>query len=715
MSSPGAPVSAPTQTSISALLEARSVAVVGASQRQDSFGAQLMSQLVGGGFGGDIWPVNPRYRDVQGLACVASISDLPQAPDLAVLAVANPLVEHQLKAAAEHGCRAALIFASLFELTAEGQAPLVDRVAAIARSAGMAVCGGNCMGFVNLVDDLRVCGYGMPSDLVAGAITFITHSGSAFAAMLYNKRPLRFNLVVSSGQELVTTSADYLDYALDQPSTKAVAMFIETINDPPRFRAALERAANLDVPVIVLKVGRTPRSHDLVIAHSGALAGADEAYEALFDAYGVVRVRSFAEMSDTLELMVAGRRAGPGGLASIHDSGGERVLFADEAAGVGVPQPDLANQTRVRLDAVLEEGLAPGNPLDAWGTGNSYEEIFIESADALMADPSMAALALCVDLTTEMYAEAGYVKVAKYACAHNDKPFAVLSNFADAIDRRDAASLREAGIPVLEGTTTGLLAFKHLFALRDHRSLPAIISQKGLSPEVRDRWRGRLVSGPPLSETESLALLADYGVPVIASRAADDRPGVLRAAEAVGWPVALKTAAAGVAHKSDAGGVRLNLGPLDLAPAYAEMAGRLGPAVTVARMAPPGVELALGVVRDPQFGPLVMVGAGGVLVEILEDRRFGLPPLDETRALNLMGGLRVRRMLDGARGAPPADGVAVTGALVALSRLALDLGDVLAALDVNPLIVGPEGCVAVDALVVPSTLRSHDHRFRAQL
>jgi succinyl-CoA synthetase beta subunit len=212
-----------------------------------------------------------------------------------------------------------------------------------------------------------------------------------------------------------------------------------------------------------------------------------------------------------------------------------------------------------------------------------------------------------------------------------------------------------------------------------------------------------------------LALLADYGVPVIASRAADDRPGVLRAAEAVGWPVALKTAAAGVAHKSDAGGVRLNLGPLDLAPAYAEMAGRLGPAVTVARMAPPGVELALGVVRDPQFGPLVMVGAGGVLVEILEDRRFGLPPLDETRALNLMGGLRVRRMLDGARGAPPADGVAVTGALVALSRLALDLGDVLAALDVNPLIVGPEGCVAVDALVVPSTLRSHDHRFRAQL
>lgn len=704
MSSPGAPVPAPARSSIRALLEAQSVAVVGASQRQDSFGAQLMSQLAAGRFKGDIWPVNPRYREIQGLACVPSISDLPRAPDLAVLAVPNPLVEEQLRAAAEHGCRSALIFASLFEATPEGQVPLVDRVASIARSADMAVCGGNCMGFLNLANDVRLCGYGMPFDLAPGAITFITHSGSAFAAMLYNNRPLRFNLVVSSGQELVTTTSDYLEYALEQPSTRAVAMFIETIKDPPKFRAALERAANLDVPVIALKVGRTPRSHDLVIAHSGALAGAEEAHDALFDAYGVVRVRSFAEMADTLELLVAGRRAGPGGLASIHDSGGERVLFADEAAAVGVPQPDIAGPTRARLDAVLEKGLAPGNPLDAWGTGNDYEEIFIESAEALLEDPAMAAVALCVDLTTEMYAEAGYVKVAKQAWASYDKPFAVLSNFADAIDRRDAASLRAAGIPVLEGTTTGLLAFKHLFGLRDHRSMPAIPPQEEVPPEVGERWRERLLSGPPLSETESLALLADYGVPVIPSRAAVDGPGVLRAAEAVGWPIALKTAEEGVAHKSDAGGVKLNLGQADLEPAYAEMGRRLGPQVTVARMAPPGVELALGVVRDPQFGPLVMVAAGGVLVEIFEDRRFGLPPLDETRALTMLDRLRVRAVLDGVRGAPAADAIAVARALVALSRLALDLGDVLAALDVNPLIAGPEGCVAVDALVVPSAL-----------
>lgn len=700
MSSGGAPVGAPATSPVAALLEARSVAVVGASRREDSFGARLMSQLIDGGFEGDVWPVNPRYGDVSGVPCAPSISDLEGVPDLVVLAVPNHVVEEQLALAAEHGCRSAVIFASLYERP-HGEVPLVDRVAAVARSGGMALCGGNCMGFLNLERNLRVCGYDMPGGLAPGPITFITHSGSAFAAMLYNDRPLRFNLAVSSGQELVTTSADYLGYALELPSTKAVAMFIETIRDPAGFRAGLERAADRDIPVIVLKVGRTPRSHDLVVAHSGALAGADEAHDALFDAYGAVRVRSFAEMADTLELIAAGRRAGPGGLASIHDSGGERVLFADESAAVGVPLPGLADRTKARLSGVLEEGLTPENPLDAWGTGNDYEPIFMNAAEALLDDPGIGALALCVDLTTEMYAESGYVKIAKHAWSYGGKPVALLSNFANAIDRRDADSLRAAGIPVLEGTTTGLLAFKHLFALRDRRSLPAASPPQETPPEIVERWRDRLLAGVPLSETESLSLLADYGIPVVASATADDLAGALEAADAAGWPVALKTAS-GASHKSDIGGVRMNLGLKDFAPAYTEMARRLGPAVTVAHMAPPGTELALGIVRDPQFGPLVMAAAGGMLVEVLEDRRFALPPLDEQRALNLIDGLRIRRVLDGVRGAPPADVGAAARALVALSQLALDLGDTLAALDVNPLIARPDGCVAVDALVIPS-------------
>jgi hypothetical protein len=275
---------------------------------------------------------------------------------------------------------------------------------------------------------------------------------------------------------------------------------------------------------------------------------------------------------------------------------------------------------------------------------------------------------------------------------------------------------------VLEGTTTGLAALGHLLAWRDALTRAGAVDGPTLPPpgsatlprrgprdrsgrvgHARERWRRRLGDlRRPLDEAEGLALLADWGVPVVAAEVADDLEGALAAAARVGWPVALKTAAPGVAHKSDAGGVRLGLdGPGPLADAYAGLAARLGPRVLVAAMAGPGVELALGVVADRQFGPLVMVAAGGVLVEVLADRRFALPPLDHHRALAMLDRLAARPLLDGARGAPPADLDAVAAALVRLSFLAVELGDRLAALDVNPLVAGPDGCLAVDALVVP--------------
>jgi len=229
---------------------------------------------------------------------------------------------------------------------------------------------------------------------------------------------------------------------------------------------------------------------------------------------------------------------------------------------------------------------------------------------------------------------------------------------------------------------------------------------------ARDRWRRRLdaagrrpgEAGRPLDEAEGLALLSDWGIPVVAAEVATDLEGALAAAGRVGWPVVLKTAAPGVAHKSDVGGVWLGLdGPEELAAAYGDLADRLGPRVLVAAMADPGVELALGVVVDVQFGPLIMVAAGGVLVEVLADRRFALPPVDRRQAMAMLDRLAVRPLLDGVRGGPPVDLDAVARAVVDLSVLAVDLGDRLAALDVNPLVAGPDGCVAVDALVVAGT------------
>ena len=692
------------RSALETMLEADSVAVVGASARPGSFGERMMLELIEGGFDGRIYPINPRYEEILGHGCYGTIAELPEPVDVAILGVPNRALEEQLGAAADAKARSAVIFASGFEEPREGVPSLTRRLGTIARDAGMALCGGNCMGFLNLERRLRACGFYEPKDLPPGPVAFISHSGSAFSALLHNDRDLRFNVVISAGQEFVTTAAEYLDYALGLESTRVVGMFIETVRDPAGFRAALDRSAAQDVPVVALKIGREAQAKELVAAHSGALAGEDGAYEAVFEAHGVLRVESLDEMVDTLALMAAGRRAGPGGLASIHDSGGERAMMIDLAERVGIGFADISEATRDRLAAVLEPGLPPVNPLDAWGTGNASDEIYIECIRALLEDPDTAALAFCVDLTTEEDPSMGYIAMAKRVYPETAKPMAMLSNLASAVDRGDVAEVVEDGIPVLEGTVTGLAAFRHLFAYRDNRALPPPprASASPVDAVTRDEWRGRLGSGEPLDETEGLALLSAYGIPTIETRVAEAADEAVSAAAAVGWPVALKTAAPGVQHKSDAGGVALGLTDPDaLRAAYTSLSSRLGPRVVVQPMAPPGIEVHLGIVRDAQFGPLVLVAAGGILVELLGDRRLGLPPLDDARARRLIDGLRARRLLDGVRGAPPADVDVVVRAVVSMSWLAHDLGDHVDAMDANPVICGPSGCVAVDALVLP--------------
>ncbi len=682
------------------MLNPRAVAVVGASPREGSPGRQMVHQLRLGGWDGEVYPVNPRYDDVLGLRCYPSLMEVPSAPELVLLGVPNAALEEQLGAAARARARGAVIFASAHQDAPPAEGPsLAERLRAIAREAGMVVCGPNCMGFVDVERGLRALAFEEREDLAPGPVTWLSHSGSAFSALLHNDRGIRFNLAVSTGLELTTTMADYLAVALERPSTGVVAVFLETVRDPGAFREALAAAADRDVPVVALKVGREEATRDLVEAHSGALAGEDAAYEALFDAHGVVRVETLDELADTVELFAAGRRAGPGGLAAIHDSGGERAHLVDVAARVGVRLADISERTRDRLAARLDPGLPAVNPLDAWGTGRDYEAVFDDCMRVLLDDPAAAALAFAVDLSGEDL-EPGYMEVARQVYPSTEKPMAVLTNLTSAVAPGAAAALRAVGIPVLEGTATGLLAFRHLFEHRDASAREPVAPPAPVPPEVRERWRARLADREPFTEAEALAMVAAYGVPTVEATAAASEHEAVAAAEALGWPVALKTAEA--THKSDVDGVRLALaGPDALRHAYRDLAGRLGPRVSVAEMAQPGVELALGVVRDPQFGPLVMVAAGGVLIEVLRDRRLALPPIDESRARALIDRLSIRPLLDGARGRPAADLDAVARALVRLSFLGVDLGDRIEAIDVNPLIAGPNGCVAVDALVVP--------------
>jgi acetate---CoA ligase (ADP-forming) len=681
-----------------AMLEARSVALVGASPKRGTPGNQMVRQLTVGRFAGEAAAVNPKYEEVEGVACYPTLEEVPFVPDLVLLGVGNRLLEEQMVAAAERGARGVVVFASGLE-DPPRKPLLTERLGRIAREAGMVVCGGNCMGFVDVERGLRALAFEERADLEPGGVALISHSGSAFTALLHAERGVRFNVAVSAGQELTTTMADYMHYALERESTRVVALYLETVRDPENFRRALETAVEHDVPVVALKVGRTGASGSLVTAHSGALAGDDAAYEALFDAYGVARVGTLNEMADLLELLGPGRRAAPGGLAAILDSGGERAHLVDVASDLGVPLARPSQETLGRVAARLEPGLPAVNPLDAWGTGNDAYRLFLDCSRYLVHDPGTGAFAYVVDLHSEE-AHRNHAWAAERVWASTEKPFAVVCGLASAIQPSAATRLRSAGVPVLEDVASGLRAFGHLFERRDARALPPLDPPDPPPEKVRRRWREALVAGGRLPEADALRMLADYGIPTARTSAAADLDGVLGAAEHTGYPVALKTARA--SHKTEVGGVVLGLGDEEaLSEAYKGMAGRLGPAATVQEMSEPGVEMALGVVADPQFGPLVMVSAGGILIETLRDRLLALPPLDETRALRLVDRLKTRPLLDGVRGRPAADVVALARSMARLSLLAQDLGDLIDALDVNPIIVGPHRCVAVDALVEP--------------
>ena len=689
---------------VRAMLEARRIAVVGASGRVGSFGHRVVSEVTRSPSSPEIHLVNPRYDEVLGRPCLDSLDEIDGPVDLVLMGVGDRNVEEQLARAVARGDRSAVVFGSLFEPDDPSSTAIRDRVAATARAAGMALCGGGCMGFVNVARGLRAIGYVERDPLPSGPVALVTHSGSVFSALLRTRRHLGFSVVVSAGQELVTGAPDYLGYALDLEETRVVGLVLETLRDPDGLRAALHRAAELDVTVVALTVGASQAGRAMVAAHSGALAGADGAWEALFDAYGVVRAHDLDELGDTLELFAAGRRAGPpgpgSGIATVHDSGAERALVVDVAEAMGVPFATIGDATRAALEELLDPGLAAGNPLDVWGTGSDTEGLFTGCLTALAADDVVQAVALAVDLVEEYDGDESYPAAALATAAATTKPVAVLANLGSAIDLVAADRLRAGGVPVLEGTRSGLSALRHLL---DRSSGPVLpLPPPPVDTGRRARWTERLAGGP-LDGPEGFALLADYGIPVPHSVAVAGEGEAVGAARSIGFPVVLKTDGPGIAHKSDVGGVALGLGDAQaVAAAYCAMADRLGPRAVVSEQADDGVELSLGLVRDPHLGPLVVVGAGGVLVELLGDRVVRLPPLDVARASAAVDRLRVARMLDGVRGAAPADRAALAAAVAALSVLAVELGDHIAALDVNPLRCGPDGCLALDVLVEPA-------------
>lgn len=686
------------------MLEAKSVALVGASSRPGTFGRRMVDEVTRSPSRPEIHLVNPGYSSIDDRPCLGSLDEIPGPVDLVLLGVRDSSLEAEMSRAAKRGDRSAVIFGGAFEAGTGESNSLRARIASIATNSGMALCGAGCMGFVNVEHGLRAIGYVEPYPIPPGPIALVSCSGSAFSAMLRTNRHFGWTVAISSGQELVTSAASYLDYAVGVPGTKVVALLLETMREPAALRQALERAISSDVAVVALTVGRSEAGRAMVTAHSGALAGDDASWEALFDAHGVIRTRDLDEMADTLELLCSGRRlghrpSGGGGIASVHDSGGERALAVDIAADLSLRFASISSGTERRLGAFLDPGLEAGNPLDLWGTGSDTAERFGGSLIALADDPETEAVALCIDLVYEYDGDDSYEKALVDAHRSTNKPVALLSNMHSAMDPSAADRLRQAGIPVLEGTRSGMLALRHMIEWRDSLARSPAAAH-GIDDRRRQRWLKRLAVGA-LTGSESLALLADYGIPVTAAARATTGEEAVQHAEAFGFPVVVKTDVAGIAHKSDVGGVVVGLATLDeVVLAYHDLAERLGPEVLVAECAPAGVELALGIVSDPGLGPIVVVGAGGLLVELIRDRAVGLPPLDLTQAHRMLDRLGVRRLLDGTRGDSASDVDAVAQAVVSMSVLAAELGDGIEALDVNPVRCGPRGVVALDALVV---------------
>ncbi|MDH3472564.1 MAG: acetate--CoA ligase family protein [Rhodospirillales bacterium] len=689
---------------LSRLLAPRSIAFVGASTREGSIGNMMARTIVAGGFPGDVHLINPRYTEIEGLPCRSSLGELDGPPDLVVAGVGGARVEAVLDEAIAIGAGGVVIFDACHGADEAGR-PLLSRLKDKAREADMPVCGGNGMGFLNIPERCHVSFYSA-RDLKPGGITLIAHSGSVFTVLALNDPRYRFDLAVSPGQEIGATIDEYLDYALERPETRVVALFMEAARRPDRFAEALAKAAAREVPVVVCKVGRTAESARLARSHSGALAGSDAAYDAVLERYGALRVETVDQLMNAALLLSQGPPSGPGGLAFVTDSGGLRETLIDRADQRGIALAALSPATLAKLEAVLPAPLVPSNPLDAAGsfTGD-FATVFEQGLRLLAGAPEVGLLGYEFDGRDDFHYEPRLAALAERLPELTAKPCFAYSSFGNTNNRELAARLADAGVPLINGQDEMLSAAAAALRWRDMKAALSTPDAPPAAPEQRvvGKWRRALSARSGLSEAEGLGLLRDFEVPVVPHHVAEDWPAVLAAAAELGFPVALKSAAEGLEHKSDVGGVRLNLDDAEaLQAAYRDLDKRLGSRVTVQAMAPRGVELAFGCLVDPDFGPLVMVSAGGTLIELLSDRSFALAPFGPGRARRMIDRLKGRKLLDGLRGAPPCDLEALCRTLARFSVMCGALSDVLGEVDVNPVIVGQDGVLAVDALVATS-------------
>jgi len=689
------------------------IALVGVSPNPKSVSGRILANLVGGGFRGVVYPVSPSVEAVMGIPCFPNVASLPKVPDLGVICAAAAQVPALVRECGEAGVRGLIVVSAGFRETGLPGLALEQALLAEARRfEGLRVLGPNCLGIISPGLPLNASFAGsMPRP---GHVAFVSQSGALCTSVLdwAAEEKLGFSHFISTGNMIDVDFGDLIDYLGEDEATKSILLYIESISDARKFMTAARAFARMK-PIVAYKAGRFPESAAAAASHTGALAGEDAVYDAAFQRMGLARVFNIGEIFDCADLV--GRPKVPKGprLAVLTNAGGPGVMATDALIASGGALARLSDATLAELDAALPPQWSRRNPVDVLGDAKS--KLVAKAAQMVLQDAAVDAL--LVIITPQ--AMTNPTAVAKEVCAlaaATTKP--VLAAWLGGAAMREGTNLlNEAGIPTYQTPEQAVKAFMTLVSYA--RNLETLYeTPKNISVDfpvdrkvLRSRFAGLLTrTEGALSETLSKELLASYGIPVTSPVPAATAEEAVRAADAAGYPVVLKILSPDITHKTDVGGVALDLGDAAAVrsafAAMIETVARRAPAarlegVTVQKMirAGQGLEMILGVKKDSTFGTVIMAGMGGTAAEIYGDRAIGFPPLNERLARRMIDGLKMRPLLYGYRGRPAAAVDKLVEALVRLSYLAADFPEV-AELDINPLLVTAEGVVALDARVL---------------
>jgi acetate---CoA ligase (ADP-forming) len=681
--------------SLRPFFEPASVAVIGASRRRGSIGGELFRNVLEADFAGAAYPVNRGGEPVAGVRGYGSIAEIPDPVELAVICLPGARVLEAAEEALAKGVRAICVISSGFAETGAQGLERQEQLLALVRSHGARLLGPNCLGIASTKPKLNATF--APRALPPGRIGFSSQSGALGLALLeQSSARLGFSAFVSIGNKADVSSNDLLEWWEDDPETDVVLLYLESFGNPRKFGRLSRRVARRK-PILALKAGATAAGAKAASSHTAALAGSEAAVDALFHQAGVLRARTLEELVDVAGLLSSqplprGRRVGV-----LTNAGGLGILCADACEAAGLELPELADETRAALAEVLPGDGSVANPIDMLGsaTGATYEQ----AIPPLLADPRLDAL--IVLFVPPVVAGAPEVAAAirrAVESVHTDKPVlaAVMSAEGTPLELLESG-VASFGYPESAARALGLVADRAEWLRRPAGTVPELdgIDEEAAKAVVEAAGEGWL------EPAQARALLEAYGIPVVAERTAADIDEAVAAAEAVGYPVVVKTAAAG-AHKTESGGVALDLG--DEAQVR-EAVERIGGPVIVQQYLQGGTELLAGAVQDPVFGPLVAFGPGGVFAELIGDATFRIAPLTDIDAEELVTGGKAGRLVAGFRGSPASDRAALEDLVHRLGRLAEDFPEV-SELDLNPVIAAPDGCVAVDARVRVGTRQS---------